>query len=79
MAFTPEQFLRKVIQEEPQTIEGMVASKLLLIITVGIDCVDSDKLFEEYLTSLQKQIDVVESLQSQFYREEYLEFKKEEE
>jgi hypothetical protein len=77
MALTPEQFLRKVIREEPQTIEGMVANKLLLILTAGLDCLDCDKIFEEYRTSLLNQLEAVESLHSQFNREEYEEHEKE--
>jgi hypothetical protein len=75
MALTPEKFLRRVIEEEPQTFEGGIAKKLLRTLEEEALYEDPDKIFETHRTALLNELEALSSLQSQFLREEYEEYR----
>jgi len=77
MALTPESFLRRVIEEEPQTFEGDIAKRLLRYFGDEFDLGDPEDVFAEYRESLIRELDAVNDLQKQFLREEYDEYRAE--
>ena len=70
MVLLPEEFLRRVKEEEPQTFEGGIAKKLLRFLENDFEFGDSEDVFEEYREVLMKEFDAVGELHKQFLREE---------
>ncbi len=64
MTLTPQEFLQKYIEKDPNSLDGMVAQSL----TTWVEEYGEDG-FERFVDSLQDEINATHSLHKEFLRE----------